>query len=106
MRQTMAISGLSQLAKPSHDASRLFGSFVALDSARKLQSCFNVATTNFSKLELATFGAKQTKHETWQWMFGDTSPYAQYLAQFIPHRYVALAEWIRLNEATCDNIGT
>jgi hypothetical protein len=56
----MAIGGLLQLAKASHNASRLFGSFVALDSARKLQSCFNVATTNFSKLKLATFGKSET----------------------------------------------
>jgi hypothetical protein len=60
MRRTMAIGGLLQPAKASHDASRLFGSFVALDSARKLQAYFNAVTTDLSELKLTTFGKSKT----------------------------------------------
>jgi hypothetical protein len=52
----MAIGGLLQLAKASHDASRLFGSFLLLASTRKLQAHFNAVTTDLSELELTTFG--------------------------------------------------
>jgi hypothetical protein len=52
----MAIGGLLQLAKASHDASRLFGSFLLLASARKLQAYFNALTTDLAELKLTTFG--------------------------------------------------
>ncbi|OYU75404.1 MAG: hypothetical protein CFE32_14410 [Alphaproteobacteria bacterium PA3] len=54
----MAIGGLLLLAKASHDASRLFGSFLLLASARKLQAYFNSLTTDLSELKLTTFGRR------------------------------------------------
>ncbi len=56
---TMAIGGLSQLAKASHDASRLFGSFLLLASTRKLQAHFNAVTTDLYELKLTTFGREE-----------------------------------------------
>jgi hypothetical protein len=52
----MAIGGLLQPAKASHDASRLFGSFLLLASAWKLQADFNAVATDLSKLKLTTIG--------------------------------------------------
>lgn len=59
MRLTMAIGGLLQPAKASHDASRLFGSFLLLASAWKLQADFNAVATDLSKLKLTTIGRKR-----------------------------------------------
>jgi hypothetical protein len=51
MRHERAIGGLLQLARASHDASRLVGDFLLLASAWKLQSYFNAVTTDLSELE-------------------------------------------------------
>ncbi|WP_232780872.1 hypothetical protein, partial [Aquidulcibacter paucihalophilus] len=54
----MAIGGLLQPAKASHDASTLFGSFLLLASAWKLQAYFNAVATDLSKLKLTTIGRR------------------------------------------------